>query len=121
MIPKPTREEVELHEAYVVEHGADHDDDCPGDDTCECSFQPRNEAVDAVCRHLLTHRMSTDTKHSLHMIGQALDAYCCLTTHPHVGVDVLKSKQLGYRMMLNEIRAQLRGPMEVPDGSDGRG
>ena len=48
----PTREQVTLHEQYVVDHGSDHDENCPGDDTCTCSMRPRNEAVNAVCRYL---------------------------------------------------------------------
>jgi len=50
----PTPEQVALHEQYVVDHAADHDDDCPEDDTCECSFKPRNDAVNAVCCYLST-------------------------------------------------------------------
>lgn len=47
-----TPEQIKLHEQYVVAHAADHDDDCPCDDTCECSMKARNDAVSAVCRYL---------------------------------------------------------------------
>ena len=39
-------------EDYVVHHGAIHDDDCPGDDTCECSGKRMNDAANEVCRLL---------------------------------------------------------------------
>lgn len=42
-----------LH-GYVEDNGGDHDDDCPGDDTCECSCKPRNDAVNAICNALPT-------------------------------------------------------------------
>lgn len=34
---------------YVEEHGASHDDDCPCDDTCDCSWRPTLDAVNAMC------------------------------------------------------------------------
>lgn len=37
---------------YVVDNGAGHDDDCPADDTCECSQKFVNDAVNAACRVL---------------------------------------------------------------------
>jgi hypothetical protein len=37
-------------ERYVVDNGADHDDDCPCDDTCECSRKPINDAANSACR-----------------------------------------------------------------------
>lgn len=36
--------------AYVVAQGPIHDDDCPGDDTCECSWKPTLDVVNALCR-----------------------------------------------------------------------
>lgn len=38
---------------YVTDHGADHDEDCPGDDTCNCSFSGRNAAVNRLVKALL--------------------------------------------------------------------
>ena len=40
--------------AYVVDHAADHDEDCSADDYCECSFAARNAAVNKVCKWLDT-------------------------------------------------------------------
>jgi hypothetical protein len=37
-------------ETYVEWHGALHDDDCPGDDTCSCSTQWVNNGVNEACR-----------------------------------------------------------------------
>lgn len=51
----PTRAEVDLLYEYVADHAADHEDDCPGDDTCDCDYKARNDAVNACCRFLL-HR-----------------------------------------------------------------
>lgn len=42
-----------LH-AYVVDHGADHEDECPGDDTCDCLFAERNAAVNRLIKALIT-------------------------------------------------------------------
>jgi hypothetical protein len=39
-------------EGYVVYHGGIHDDDCPGDDTCECEYKPLNDAANEACRRL---------------------------------------------------------------------
>lgn len=50
--PVVTREQVCLHESYVMANGGDHEDDCPCDDTCDCAWKPRNDAVNAVCRYL---------------------------------------------------------------------
>jgi hypothetical protein len=53
--PAPVAGDVEALakglEAYVVGHGGLHDDDCPGDDTCECSWAPANDAANAACRY----------------------------------------------------------------------
>jgi len=46
-------------ERYVVDHGADHDDDCPGDDTCDCSQKPINDAANAAC-HLIRSMAVTE-------------------------------------------------------------
>lgn len=53
-----TRDEITKEQAwhllaYVVDHAADHDDECPGDSTCECSFYARNAAVNAVVKALI--------------------------------------------------------------------
>ncbi len=48
----PTPEQIALYLQHVVDEGADHDDDCPGDDTCECSHKPLNDAINQVCRLL---------------------------------------------------------------------
>jgi hypothetical protein len=45
--------QAQLVVQYVVDHGADHEDACPSDDTCDCSRKARNEAVSAACRYLL--------------------------------------------------------------------
>ncbi len=57
-----TPEQVALHEQYVVDHGSDHDEDCPGDDTCTCSKRPRNDAVNAVCRYLSAASLAPDCR-----------------------------------------------------------
>ena len=47
------REQVALLDglrAYVQWHGAAHDCDCPGDDTCDCSCRAANDAVNTLCR-----------------------------------------------------------------------
>lgn len=48
--PLPLAELVKQLQLYVTDHGADHDEDCPEDDTCECSYKARNDAVNALCR-----------------------------------------------------------------------
>lgn len=35
--------------AYVEDHAGDHDEDCPCDDTCECSYAARNSDVSRLC------------------------------------------------------------------------
>jgi hypothetical protein len=35
---------------YAEDMGALHDDDCPKDDTCDCSCRATNDAVNALCR-----------------------------------------------------------------------
>ena len=35
--------------SYAIANGAVHDDGCPGDDTCECSMKPINEALQELC------------------------------------------------------------------------
>lgn len=52
---KPAKADVWHLHAYVVDHAADHDDDCPGDDTCTCSFKARNDAVSRCVRWLIEH------------------------------------------------------------------
>jgi len=47
-----TREQVDLFWEYVIDNADDHDDDCPEDDTCACSYKPRNDAVNAVCDYV---------------------------------------------------------------------
>lgn len=49
----PTKADAWSLHAYVVDHAADHDDDCPGDDTCDCQFRARNEAVSRCVRWLI--------------------------------------------------------------------
>jgi hypothetical protein len=39
-------------EDYVVYHGGIHDDDCPGDDTCECEYKRLNDGANQACRYL---------------------------------------------------------------------
>lgn len=50
----PTAAEVREAIAGLKKHiewnGPDHDDDCPGDDTCECSMKPMNDGVNAAYR-----------------------------------------------------------------------
>ena len=43
------RRDTEMLREYVVDHGGDHDDNCPIDDTCECRFAERNAAVNRIC------------------------------------------------------------------------
>lgn len=43
---------AEMLEAYIVHHGPMHDDDCPGDDTCECSAKPVHDGINAAVRYL---------------------------------------------------------------------
>jgi hypothetical protein len=33
----------------AVWHGATHEEDCPGDDTCSCEHKPFNDRVNAAC------------------------------------------------------------------------
>ena len=49
---RPDRADIELMIAYVVDHGGDHEDGCPCDDTCECWYAGRNAAVNRVCAFL---------------------------------------------------------------------
>lgn len=49
----PTKADAWLLHTYVVDHAADHDDDCPGDDTCDCRFKARNDAVGRCVRWLI--------------------------------------------------------------------
>lgn len=52
---------------YVTDHGADHDESCPGDDTCRCSFLARNEAVNRLVKALVNESAAppvTDTPQS---------------------------------------------------------
>lgn len=44
-----TPEARELMMNWIADHGADHDDDCPGDDTCSCSMKPNSDAINACC------------------------------------------------------------------------
>lgn len=46
------RERSESILKYVEWHGGIHDDDCPQDDTCDCSGKPINDGVNAACRYL---------------------------------------------------------------------
>lgn len=50
--PQPARKQATLLEQYAVDHGADHEDTCPADDTCDCRYKARNDAVNAACRYL---------------------------------------------------------------------
>lgn len=45
-------EERDLMMNWLGDQGADHDDDCPGDDTCSCSMKPTNDAISACCKFL---------------------------------------------------------------------
>jgi len=45
-----TEDDIEGLRAYVQWYGAAHQDDCPGDDTCDCICKPLNDAVNAVCQ-----------------------------------------------------------------------
>jgi hypothetical protein len=44
-----TPEARELMMNWIADHGADHDDDCPSDDTCSCSMKPKSDAINACC------------------------------------------------------------------------
>lgn len=58
MTPDHTKLIAELRAAvpllvqYVQWHGGDHEDDCPGDDTCDCAHKPVNDAANLVCHAL---------------------------------------------------------------------
>jgi uracil-DNA glycosylase len=44
-----TPEARELMMNWIADMGPDHDDDCPGDDTCSCSMKPKSDAINACC------------------------------------------------------------------------
>lgn len=48
----PHEEVAKALEAYVVWHGGIHDDECPGDDTCDCSGKWMNDGANAACKIL---------------------------------------------------------------------
>jgi hypothetical protein len=39
-------------ETYAEMNGGVHDEDCPCDDTCDCSFKVVNDGVNSACRFL---------------------------------------------------------------------
>jgi hypothetical protein len=43
------QEDCKLLQKYVTAMGPMCDEDCPGDDTCECSAKPIHEAVNRLC------------------------------------------------------------------------
>lgn len=43
-------------EKYIVYYGPIHEDDCPGDDTCDCHYQEVNEGTNAAYEYLRTGR-----------------------------------------------------------------
>jgi hypothetical protein len=45
-----TAEDIENLGKYVEYNGPEHDDDCPGDDTCECSWKSILASVNKLCR-----------------------------------------------------------------------
>lgn len=75
----PSRAQIDLLYEYVADHAADHDDDCPEDDTCECSYKARNDAVNACCRFLRERRAYTPAPPS----APAPDCPECKQKHHH--------------------------------------
>jgi hypothetical protein len=49
--------------AYIEWHGPLHDDDCPEDDTCDCSQKRTNDAVNSAYR-LIKAMSESDNQHS---------------------------------------------------------
>jgi hypothetical protein len=45
-----TVEQIKYLREYVELNGPDHDEECPGDDTCECLFKSRNDAINELCK-----------------------------------------------------------------------
>lgn len=45
-------EVIKALEQYLDWHGSIHDEDCPEDDTCDCSWKPVNDGVNVALTHL---------------------------------------------------------------------
>ncbi len=45
MTPERIAKADKALEAYLVYHGAVHEDECPGDDTCECEWKWMNDGA----------------------------------------------------------------------------
>jgi hypothetical protein len=64
-------------EQYVMCNGAEHDSDCPGDDTCKCSWMPMNDAANAACR--VIRKLASQTPDHAETCPFGRDAECeCL-------------------------------------------
>ena len=47
--PPLTADELELFTDWIADVGPCHSIDCPGDDTCDCSGKPTNDAILRAC------------------------------------------------------------------------
>lgn len=56
------RELVKKLEVYVEWNGPEHEDDCPGDDTCDCEYKPMNDGINEVHRFLSALSSSVSPK-----------------------------------------------------------
>lgn len=63
---------LEAVKLYAEWHGACHEKDCPGDDTCNCKGKPINEAINNAVR-LADYQIARDKTEAL---ADTL-CYCC--------------------------------------------
>lgn len=58
-----SREQIESLREYVMENGSMHDEDCPGDDTCDCAGKKINDHLNELCRmEFPTHPVAGKTR-----------------------------------------------------------